>query len=201
MLTILALVVGVVVLIAALRSRRRSPAEHAGVPLVVGATAPGTDWRVSRDESPTMRQAIAVMSGHADALQQLGDGWLVSANLKVREHATFRANVLHAQSLKVLINDECAALVTELRDLEHKRDSAALFDLRREHALALADWASVLNRALREHLQTLAGERGLDMSELLDAAAKRGGRLDGGTVDTWLPRFSQGDFSINEVLS
>ncbi|HEY4293758.1 hypothetical protein [Luteibacter sp.] len=200
MLTILALVVGVVVLIAALRRRNRRPAEHAGAPLVVGAAAPGTDWRVSRDESPTMRQAIAVMSGHADVLQQLGDGWLVSANLKVREPATFRANVLHAQSLKVLINDECAALVTELRDLEHKRDSAALFDVRREQAHALADWAGVLNRALRDRLQALATERGLDMSALLDAAAKQGGRLDGGTVDAWLPRFSPGDFTIREVL-
>jgi hypothetical protein len=201
MLTIVGLVVGVVVLAGALKRLSRRNRMSATASPVTGAARSTPDWRLARDEGPTLRQAVEVMEGHADVLRQLGDGWLVAANQKVREPGTFRANVLHARSLRTLIEDECVALISELRDLEHKRDSVGVFDVRREQAHALADWAAVLNAGLRERLQTLANERGLEMNNLLSDAAKQGGRLDGATVDQWLPRFSEGgELRLNEVV-
>lgn len=192
MLTIVGLVVGVVVLAGALKRLSRRNRVNATASPVTGAARSTPDWRLARDEGPTLRQAVEVMEGHAGVLRQLGDGWLVAANQKVREAGTFRANVQHAQSLRTLIDDECVALISELRDLEHKRDSVGVFDVRREQAHALADWAGVLNAGLRERLQTLANERGLEMNDLLSDAAKQGGKLEGATVDQWLPRFSEG---------
>jgi hypothetical protein len=201
MLTIVGLVVGVVVLASALKRLSRRNRVNATASPVTGAARPTPDWRLARDEGPTLRQAVEVMEGHADVLRQLGDGWLVAANQKVREPGTFRANVLHARSLKMLIEDECCALVSELRDLEHKRDSVGVFDVRREQAHALADWAGVLNAAIRDRLQTLSSNQGLEMGDLLDAASKRGGRMDGATIDQWLPRFSEGAaLQLKEVV-
>jgi len=201
MLTIVGLVVGVVVLASALKRLSRRNRVNATASPVTGATRSTPDWRLARDEGLTLRQAVEVMEGHADVLRRLGDGWLVAANQKVREPGTFRTNVLHAQSLKTLIDDECSALVSELRDLEHKRDSVGVFDVRREQAHALADWAGVLNASIRDRLQTLSSNQKLEMSDLLDAASKRGGTMDSATIDQWLPRFSEGAaLQLKEVV-
>jgi hypothetical protein len=120
-----------------------------------------------------MRQAVDAMAHHASLLRQASDAWLVQANQWVREPQTFRANLLRAQSMATLIDDECWTVVTEVRELERQRDGAAVFDQRRDRAHALADWADALQARLRGRLDGVAVDQGSDPAALLEAALPR----------------------------
>lgn len=149
------------------RSRPANPA--APTP----AATPPPDWRDAASDGPTMRQAVDAMAHHASLLRQISDAWLVQANQWVREPQTFRANVLRAQAMATLIDDECWTVVTEVRELERQRDGAAVFDARRGRAHALADWADALQARLRARLDAVAADKGLDPAALLETALRR----------------------------
>ena len=152
------------------RGGRARPANLAAPP---PAATPPPDWRAAASEGPTMRQAVDAMAHHASLLRQASDAWLVQANQWVREPQTFRANVLRAQAMATLIDAECWSVVTEVRELERQRDGAAVFDLRRDRAHALADWADALQGRLRARLDAVAADQGLDPAGLLEAALRR----------------------------
>src|SRR5689334_24635829 len=102
------------------------------------ARPPRVAWRDVRTESPTLRQAVEAMEGHVDVLQQIADAWLLSANLKQFDAQRFYANVARSRDMAAALDDDCAAVVAEIRALERQRDRAAWFEARERQAHAVA---------------------------------------------------------------
>lgn len=147
---------------------------------------PQATWRDARTESLTLRQAVEAMNGHTDLLVQIADGWLLSANLKQFDLPQFRANVTRSRQIATSLDDECAAVVAELRHLEHVRDRAAQFDAQAQRAHRFADRVARANAALRERLNEVAQARGLDAATLRTEAAKRCGQTERAEADALL---------------
>lgn len=147
-------------------------------------------WRDAARESNTLRMAVDQMVDHCDLAQQSVDAWLTAANLNIREPHMFRRNVLEADAMMVQLDEECAAVVEELRKLEQNRDRAIAFDERRAQADRFAAWAQCREDALRQRLKAAAEAAGLDLGALRDEAAKRSSMRVGDKLDELLPRFS-----------
>lgn len=178
------------------RSRPANPAAPSPA-----ATAP-PDWRAAASEGPTMRQAVDAMAHHASLLRQASDAWLVQANQWVREPQTFRANVLRAQAMATVIDDECWTVVNHVRELERQRDGAAVFDLRRDRAHALADWADALQARMRARLDAAAAAQGLDPAALLEAALRRASAPSADAVQQLAQRHADvAPLSLEEVVA
>ncbi|MDQ7995266.1 MAG: hypothetical protein AAGC76_05365 [Luteibacter sp.] len=150
------------------------------------APLPRSAWREARTESLTLRQAVETMNGHTDLLVQIADGWLLSANLKQFDLPQFRANVARSREIATSLEDECAAVVAELRHLEHLRDQAAQFDAQAQRAHRFADRVAQANAALRERLNEVAQARGLDAAALRTEAAKRCGQTEQAEADAFV---------------
>lgn len=147
------------------------------------ARAPRMAWRDARTESLTLRHAVETMNGHTDLLAQIADGWLLSANLKQFDLPQFRANVARSREIATSLDDECAAVVAELRQLEHLRDHALQFDAQAQRAHRFAERVAQANAALRERLDEVAQAHGLDAATLRTEAAKRCGQTERAEVD------------------
>lgn len=160
-------------------------------PAATPASAPSRPaWRDARTESPTLRQAVEAMEGHADLLAQIGDGWLLSANLKQVDVSRFYANVARSGEIARALEEDCAAVVSELRALEHQRDHAAQFDA---DALRANQWADRLvqaNEVLRTRLASVVHARGLDINAVLMDAARRCTTTERAEVDTRLTAYA-----------
>lgn len=159
-------------------------------------------WRAAAAESPTLRLAVDAMHSHADLVRQMADGWLLSANQNVREVDTFRANLRRSEELAGRLDDECTAVIAELRELEQKRDRVALYDLRREKALQVAAWADSVNRALRARVVELAQAQGVRPEDLITAGAKRAAPVTMAKVEALMTRpADRGPPSLKDLLA
>jgi hypothetical protein len=148
-------------------------------------------WRDAARDSNTLRIAVDQMVDHCDLAQQSVDAWLTAANLNIREPHMFRRNVLEADAMMAQLDEECAAVVEELRSLEQNRDRATAFDERRAHADRFSAWAQRHDDALRQRLKAAAEAAGLDLGALRDEAAKRSSMRMGDTLEALLSQFSQ----------
>jgi hypothetical protein len=153
--------------------------------------ATARSWRDAANESETLRIAVEQMVDHYLLAEQSIDAWLTAANLNIREPSMFRRNVLEADAMLMQLEEECAAVVEELRTLERKRDQAAAFDARRDQAIAFVTWARQQELLLRQRLQEVAHSSGMDPNVLRDDAARRSPTPVGGQVDRLLLQFGQ----------
>lgn len=135
------------------------------------ARPPRVAWRDARTESLALRQAVEAMEGHVDVLQQIADAWLLSANLKQFDAQRFYANVARSRNMAAALDDDCAAVVAEIRALERQRDQAAWFEARERQAHAVADRAMMLRAEMDVRLRALAATRGVIASDLVAQAA------------------------------
>jgi hypothetical protein len=103
----------------------------------------------------------------------------------------FRRNVLEADAMIMQLEEECAAVVEELRGLERKRDQASAYDERRAQADAFVLWAQRHEESLRQRLRDAAESANLDVGTLREEAAKRSPIRAGVALDALLPQFSQ----------
>jgi exonuclease VII large subunit len=147
-------------------------------------------WRDAARESDTLRIAVDQMVDHCDLAQQSVDAWLTAANANIREPQMFRRNVLEANAMMVQLDEECAAVVEELRNLERNRDRAGAYDERRAQAEAFVGWAQRQEASLRERLRKVAETANQDLGTLREEAAKRSPIRAGAALDALLPQFS-----------
>jgi len=91
--------------------------------------------------------------------------------------------VARSREIATSLEDECAAVVAELRHLEHLRDHATQFDAQAQRAHRFADRVAQANAALRERLNEVAQARGLDAATLRTEAAKRCGQTERAEAD------------------
>ena len=148
-------------------------------------------WRDAARESDTLRIAVDQMVDHCDLAQQSIDAWLTAANVNIREPQMFRRNVLEADAMMAQLEEECAAVVDELRNLERSRDRTIAFDERRAQADRLAAWAQGHEGALRQRLKAAAEAAGLDLGALREEAAKRSSMRMSAKLEELLPQFSR----------
>ncbi|MET4675953.1 MULTISPECIES: hypothetical protein [unclassified Luteibacter] len=159
-------------------------------------------WRAAASESPTLRLAVDAMHSHTDLIRQMADGWLLSANQNVREPDTFCANVQRSEELAGRLEDECIAVIAELRELEQKRDRVGLYDLRREQALQVATWADSVNRVLRARVVELAQTQGVRPEDLITAGAKTASPVTMAKVEALMTRpADRGPPSLKDLLA
>jgi hypothetical protein len=173
------------------RAQRPKAGQHPPPPLPSPTPATAARaWRDAARESDTLRIAIEQMIDHCDLAQQSADAWLLAANLTAREPQLFRRNVLEAQAMTMQLEEECAAVVEELRSLEQNRDRAMAFDERRAQADCFTAWAQRHEDALRQRLKAAAESARLDLGALRDEAAKRSSMRVSDKLEALLPQFS-----------
>jgi hypothetical protein len=173
------------------RAQRPKVRQHSPAPLPSPAPAAAARaWRDAARESDTLRIAVEQMIDHCDLAQQSADAWLLTANLNVREPQLFRRNVLEAQAMTVQLEEECAAVVEELRSLERMRDQTSVFEQRRVEAEAFVAWAKQHEAALRKRLNDAAVAAQLDPGALREEAARRSPVRAGDHLEQLLSHFA-----------
>jgi hypothetical protein len=148
------------------RPRRTPP------PPLKQAPARPPSWRDARSEGAMLQQAVEAMEGHTDMLAQIADAWLLSANLKQFDQTRFYANVARSRDIAGSLDDQCMAVVVELRALRQQRDQAGWFEERTRRAHRLADRTAHASALLHQRLTAIAHARGLDPSMLMEAASR-----------------------------
>lgn len=153
------------------------------------AASPRPNWREARHESLTLRHAVEAMEGHTDLLAQLADAWLLSANLKQFDIGRFYANVARSRDIAGALDEDCAAVVAELRALEHQRDCAAALEAEALRANQWADRMALATQALRAQVTALAQARGLEPATVFSDAARRSAETARAEVETLLEQY------------
>lgn len=169
--------------------RRGGPAASARTPAAAVPPLARPTWPDAASESDMLRIAVDQMQDHRDLIIQGTEGWLMGANHNAVDPNMFRQNLLEADGMIRALDEECEAVVAELRDFERKRTQTHFFAERKDRAEAFIAWAKAQHLELDSRLKAVASSAGLEVEALKTEAAKRSGAKTLADVEALLPRF------------